>query len=173
MTAYELKEVIRLHSLWLRNDPEGKRANLTGAKLTWANLTGANLTWADLTRADLTGADLTGANLTGAKLPWAKLTWADLTRANLTGAVGNMYEVKSAQFDRWHLVWTRARDGVTTLRIGCQSHDLEMWRKSDPRWISAMDGNATAWWAQYGAIVLALVDASPAVMWGNPVVVAA
>jgi hypothetical protein len=41
-----------------------------------------------------------------------------------------------------------------------------MWRKAELRWIATMDRNAAAWWAQYGAIVLALVDASPAVMWG-------
>lgn len=53
-----LKEILRLHALYLAGDPAGVRANLTGADLRWANLTGANLT-----RADLTGADLTGTKV--------------------------------------------------------------------------------------------------------------
>jgi hypothetical protein len=55
-TADELKEVIRLHALWLADANGGVRADLS-----WADLSGANLSWADLCRADLNGADLNGA----------------------------------------------------------------------------------------------------------------
>ncbi len=188
MPADELKEVIRLHGLWLRGDQAGRRAklaranlaranltdaDLTDADLARANLVGADLARADLARANLAGADLARANLAGADLAGADLARANLARANLTdadlaGARGNMREVKSAQFDTWPVTWTRDQAGKTTLQIGCQRHDLELWRKADQRWIAAMDGNASAWWAQYGAIVLALVDASPAAMWGEP-----
>jgi len=47
-----LAEIIRLHELWLKDDPEGKRADLRGA---------------DLSGADLSGADLQDADLSGAK----------------------------------------------------------------------------------------------------------
>jgi uncharacterized protein YjbI with pentapeptide repeats len=77
----DLKEILRLHGLYLVGDPTGKQADLT-----WANLTGADLTWANLTGADLTRADLTRADLTRADLRWANLAWADLTGADLTGA---------------------------------------------------------------------------------------
>ena len=50
-----LKEILRLHALYLAGDPAGVRANLTEADLTGANLAWTNLTEADLTRADLTG----------------------------------------------------------------------------------------------------------------------
>lgn len=52
LTEAELKIVLEKHALWLRNDPNGIRANLCGA---------------DLSRANLCGADLRGANLGGAK----------------------------------------------------------------------------------------------------------
>ena len=55
-TADELKEVIRLHALWLADADGGGRADLSGADLSRADLSGANLN-----RAYLNGADLNGA----------------------------------------------------------------------------------------------------------------
>ena len=43
MTATELQEVLRLHRLWLQDDPEGVRANLSRADLSWVDLRGADL----------------------------------------------------------------------------------------------------------------------------------
>ena len=96
ITKKELDSILNEHKMWLRNDPEGERAdlvraNLYGADLREANLYGADLRGADLTGADLRGADLTGAyfreaNLYGADLRGANLYGADLTGADLTGA---------------------------------------------------------------------------------------
>jgi hypothetical protein len=86
MTSEELKEVIRLHRLWVLGDPSGKRANLHGADLHGADLHGANLRWADLQGADLQGANLRWADLHGADLHGANLRWADLHGANLRWA---------------------------------------------------------------------------------------
>ena len=63
-----LKEILRKHALWLKNEKDGERANLDGANLRGAdlqgaNLRGANLRWANLREADLRGADLREANL--------------------------------------------------------------------------------------------------------------
>ena len=93
-TNDELKEMLRLHLMWLNGEEGGKRinlfeANLTGANLYRANLEGANLTGANLYRANLEGARLEGANLTGANLYRANLYRANLEGANLTGA--NLY----------------------------------------------------------------------------------
>lgn len=41
-TKQELDEILRLHGLWLNGDPNGNRANLTGADLTCADLTCAD-----------------------------------------------------------------------------------------------------------------------------------
>ena len=80
-TVGELKEIVRLHGLWLADPSTGSRANLSGA-----NLSGAYLTGAYLTGANLVGAYLTGANLVGACLYGANLSGANLSGANLTGA---------------------------------------------------------------------------------------
>jgi hypothetical protein len=83
MTHEEIQEVLRLHSLWLANDPAGKRAVLSyavlrGAVLSYAVLRGAVLSYAVLRGADLRGADLSGANLRDADLSYAVLRGADL-----------------------------------------------------------------------------------------------
>ncbi len=72
-TPDELKEILRLHKLWLDNDKNGIRANLSRADLSRANLS----------RADLSGADLSGANLSRANLSWADLSRADLSMFNI------------------------------------------------------------------------------------------
>ena len=83
MTHAELQEALRLHRLWLDNDPEGVRANLSGANLSEADLYEADLREADLSEADLREVDLSGANLSEANLSGANLREADLSGANL------------------------------------------------------------------------------------------
>ena len=61
MTNEELKEVLRLHQMWLFDKEGGVSANLSGANLRHANLGGADLSGADLRCADLRCADLSGA----------------------------------------------------------------------------------------------------------------
>jgi hypothetical protein len=95
-TVSELKNVLNLHSLWLKGDTKGKQASLSGADLSganlryanlrYANLSGANLSGADLSGADLSGADLSGAYLCGVNLRYADLSGADLSGADLSGA---------------------------------------------------------------------------------------
>ena len=91
ITEAELKIVLKKHTLWLINDPNGVRANLSMADLRGADLSGANLSGANLSMADLSWADLSRANLSMADLSWADLSmadlsWADLSRANLSMA---------------------------------------------------------------------------------------
>jgi len=91
-----LKEVLRLHTLWLNDGEIGERAdlrwaNLVGANLVGANLEGANLRWADLREADLRWANLEGANL----------RWADLVGANLVGANLEMADLDYAAWPLW------------------------------------------------------------------------
>ena len=61
MTNEELKEVLRLHQMWLFDKEGGVRANLSDADLRYANLSDANLRYADLSDANLSGANLSGA----------------------------------------------------------------------------------------------------------------
>ena len=80
-TKAELKVVLEKHVLWLRNDPNGVRANLYGANLSGANLSEASLYGANLSEADLSEANLSGANLCGANLSEASLYGANLSAA--------------------------------------------------------------------------------------------
>ena len=86
LSIKQLAEILKLHKKWLVNEPDGKRANLSGVDLTRAALTNADLSAADLRRADLRRADLRGANFSQTDLRGAKLIGADLTKANLSNA---------------------------------------------------------------------------------------
>ncbi len=159
-------EQLRQHADWLI-DGSGQRieassanlryADLCYANLRYADLRGANLRGANLRYADLSSADLSSADLRYANLRYADLRGAELRGANLSGAIGNMREIKSAQFDQWTVAWSS-----DVLAIGCQQHAITKWRNADPRWIAAMDSSATDWWSRYGELILQLIDVSPA-----------
>ena len=86
ITEAELKIVLEKHARWLRNEPNGIRADLRGADLHEANLSRAKLCGADLREAKLCGADLYGADLCEADICGADLHEANLSRANLSRA---------------------------------------------------------------------------------------
>ena len=101
ITNKMLEEILNKHSLWLKGESSGDRADLSGADLSKAYLSGADLrdaylsdadlrgaylTGSILSRADLSGADLRGANLRGADLRGAFLSGDDLRDADLSGA---------------------------------------------------------------------------------------
>lgn len=79
----ELNEIISNHKLWLMDESNGIRADLSGANLRYANLYGDDLRYADLSGADLYGAYIEGANLRGANLSGANLRNTNLSSANL------------------------------------------------------------------------------------------
>ena len=144
-------------------------ANLSGAYLSGAYLSDANLRGADLCGANLCDADLNGANLSDANLSGANLSGATLNGANLWGTVGNMREIKSLQLDTWVVSWIMDQENKVTLQIGCQKHPLEMWVKSDPRWIATLDPKAADWWGKYRDFILNTVNLFPATPYGKSV----
>ena len=77
MNVEKLQQILKEHELWLQDNEEGSRANLSGANLRYADLSRADLRYADLSRANLSGANLSGANLSGANLSGANLSGAD------------------------------------------------------------------------------------------------
>ena len=79
----ELNEIISNHKLWLMDESNGIRADLSSANLRYANLYGDDLRYADLSGADLYGAYIEGANLRGANLSGANLRNTNLSSANL------------------------------------------------------------------------------------------
>ena len=74
----ELNKILSNHKLWLMDESNGIRADLSGVDLEYADLDGT-----DLRDANLSGADLGGANLSGANLWYADLRGADLRDASL------------------------------------------------------------------------------------------
>jgi uncharacterized protein YjbI with pentapeptide repeats len=175
MTIDELAAVVAAHGRWLSGEPDGTRANLSGADLSGANLHranlggadlhqanlyGANLSWANLYGADLYGANLRGANLYGADLNQANLSRADLSGANLSGANLSRVDLYEANLI---VIQAGAYTGYITretVSIGCcrvavtdlpADEDANAWRAIHPK--------APAWWGQYGAIVRAALAA--------------
>ena len=74
----ELSEILKKHEMWLQNDPNGKRANLSEANLSEANLSEAILSEAILSGAILSGANLSRANLSEADLSGANIDYSVL-----------------------------------------------------------------------------------------------
>ena len=87
MDQTTLNEILRKHKLWLKNDPNGLRANLRHADLEDADLKNTDLSYANLADANLKSANLRYANLEGANLENANLEDANLEDANLRYAV--------------------------------------------------------------------------------------
>jgi len=108
-----LPEILRLHALWLADDDNGVRADLSGSNLSGADLSGADLSHADLGQANLSGANLRGANLRDAHLSDAHLFGADLSDAildvdlrspGLAARVAAQIQVNPDTYDQmnWH-----------------------------------------------------------------------
>ena len=95
-TDLELKNILDKHFLWLAGDPNGVRADLSGADLSGANLNRTNLREADLRGADLRGADLRWADLSETILCRANLNGANLSESNLSRA--DLYESKGVNY---------------------------------------------------------------------------
>ena len=109
--------------------------SLCNADLRYTNLRGA-----DLRRANLRGANLGSANLSGANLRWC---------------IGNMHEIKSAQFDTYDVTWTK-----DTLAIGCQQHPIKDWWQFDDTTITNMDSDALLWWKKWKLVLQQIIEMS-------------
>ena len=126
---------------------------LDGSRREIENLSCANLSCANLSRANLSGAYLSGADLSDANLSCADLSGADLSGANLSETtLPSNYKIARLDFGGWSICVYADKTS-----IGCQTHDNAKWLKADPRWISALDENATAWWKRHGAAVQAVI----------------
>ena len=137
-----------------------RNADLSGADLSYANLRYADLSSANLRGANLSGADLSGANLRAADLSGANLRAADLRGANLRAAdlrwcIGNMREIKSAQFDTYDVTWTK-----DALAIGYQQHLIKEWWQFDDATITKMDGDMLLWWKKWKLVLQQIVEMS-------------
>jgi hypothetical protein len=82
------QQTLDAHAAWLRGEPGGVRAALSGADLSGADLRGADLRDADLSGAYLSDADLSDAALRGTCLdpdaPLPEISSEAITAAGLT-----------------------------------------------------------------------------------------
>lgn len=134
----ELNKILSNHELWLMDESNGIRANLSGVDLEYANLDGADLRDANLSGADLRGADLGGANLwyadlrgadlRDANLGCADLGYADLGGANLSGANLDGADLKSTDLRGANLghvnLWNADLSGADLSGANLWSADL-------------------------------------------------
>ena len=82
----------------------------------------------NLSYADLSGADLRGADLRGANL--VVITW-----------------------EHWTTYITKGQ-----IRIGCQFHDLDVWKNFTDDEISEMDSRALDFWKQNKDLIIGLCE---------------
>ena len=130
MEQEQLKEVFRLHKLWLEDHADGVKANLRGAYLRGSDLRGSDLRGAYLGGADLGGANLYEANLEGADLRYC---------------IGNSKQIKTIQTETYYITYT---DKV--MAIGCKQHTIEEWFNFDDETIDKMNkGTSLEWWAKW------------------------
>jgi hypothetical protein len=128
-----------------------READLREADLREANLRGANLRGADLREANLRGANLFGANLREANLREADLREADLRGADLCGA--NLCGANLLVYitDIWTVYIQTGH-----IRIGCQYHKANSWRKYHDETIAGMDSKALEWWKRHKIAIFAI-----------------
>ena len=86
LTQNKLNNIVKLHYKWLRDDPDGKRADLSNMDLSGLDLSHANLSNAYLPSADLSNAYLPSADLSNAYLPGANLSNANISHVNFWNA---------------------------------------------------------------------------------------
>ncbi len=98
MNQIELNEVIRLHKLWLDDDPAGKPATLWEADLCRTNLKGAALRKADIRFTDLRAANLTQTDFRYADLRFTDFRNATGFRINLESADLECADLRAVDF---------------------------------------------------------------------------
>ena len=110
MTSAEIKTILEEHSKWLKDNKNGKYANLRGANLRDEDLRDADLRNADLRNADLRWADLEGVDLRG-----ADLRWADFEGANLRGT--DLYYPIACPEEGSFIAWKKAENCIVKLEV--------------------------------------------------------
>jgi uncharacterized protein YjbI with pentapeptide repeats len=105
------------------------RASLVGARLVGASLDGASLDRASLVGARLVGASLDGARLDRASLDGARLVGASLDGARLVGKEVQSLCARVTRTDGHEFQMWLFKDGSHVIRAGCQTRDLDSYRK--------------------------------------------
>lgn len=94
-----VKEILKLHEMWLNGDPNGVQADLYDVDLSGENFRKANLSKAKLWRVRFDGADFSFANLSGTDLFGAQARKANFSFANLEETYFRCSDLEGANFD--------------------------------------------------------------------------
>lgn len=107
LTKTKLKEIVRSHNVWLKNDEGGQRADISYITTSisfsgirhslgsdWSSLRGANFRSSTLRGIDFTYCDLRNCNFAGTNLEWANFSHCNLRGANFRSAF-----LKNANFE--------------------------------------------------------------------------
>lgn len=129
-TQEEVDEVIRKHSLWLRGNDEGERANfnmdisglnLSGADLSYCIISGPkNIVRTNFNNTNLSNSCLYGKEFRGCNMIWTNLSCAymekstfyycNMTVANFTGAIFGETRISSSDCSRCIFRYTDMKD---------------------------------------------------------------
>ena len=152
--SIDLKEVLRLHELWLKGYEDGRRADLSQGDFSYTDLSGAdlsnaNMRDADLSGADLSGADLSGADLSGAYLRGAYLRSTNLRSANLRDAYLRSAYLSGADLSGADLSYAAFDDRIFCLdRIGFNKRRTTYNATKDIVWCGCFTGTFEEWVAK-------------------------
>lgn len=127
-----------------------------------ADFKGSDLSGSVFRNCNFTGANLSYTNLTGCVFTGSKLDNAYLTGARLENTVGNMKEIKSAQFDRYMITWIREPNGENMVQFNCQFRNGEKWKKTT-RLINKLDKEGYEWFVRNRDMMIELVENFPAI----------
>jgi hypothetical protein len=91
ITQNQFDEMLDLHDKWLRDSPEGRRAdfrhtNLSQINMAGANMARSNMAHAYMARANMEGAYMEGANMEHAYMEGANMAGAYMAYAFMEGA---------------------------------------------------------------------------------------
>ena len=149
-------------------------SNMSGVSLQGADLRFARIRDTDLTFTDFQGADMQGATLQEVELQHTlirsvSLEDATLSRVNLKGAILRDTDLQGARFKdtisvfgekvseppilisglRWSvMIWG------SWLRIGCEDHLINDWKRFNDSTIAGMHPDALLFWKKYKAYLL-------------------
>ena len=145
----DLKEVLRLHELWLKGYADGRCAYLCCSDLSGAYLRDADLRCADLCYADLRGACLRDADLRCANLNKADLRGAYLCDANLHCANLNEADLNETDLSGADLSYATVRERIFCLdRIGSAKRRTTYNATKDIVWCGCFTGTFKEWIAK-------------------------
>lgn len=126
VTNAAFKKAFKLHDLWRKGDPKGRRMEFIGRDLRGVEFDSMDLTDVIITECDIRCCEhMRGVNFTGANLSWNDFTGSDMHGCNFTRA-----DISHSKFNCTSLRFCKfiGCDMTHTLVLGCDARWSE-WDK--------------------------------------------